>query len=240
MITQNKSFQLLAVLFLPAILSIICCSPISADEGQGNQQVVAEVNGQEITKRELSNRARIDYVFLALRSAPTFASFLMRTEEGEETLDDYRAYVLEKLIEEELMIQKSDDLGINISEDEVNHRLQGIIDQTKGVSNRSELREALKQDRRSIEDLKQEIFRKLVREKIRGALLKDVEITEEEIRNYYQENKSSFRDSQDQVKEFSEVRVVIKEELAEGKSNKVWNEWLEKVKADARIKRFLG
>ncbi len=237
---QKKAVPTLATFFFSVTLCVLlCCILTNGEEGKGNEQVVAEVNGQEITKGELSNRARIDYVFLALRSAPTFATFLMKTEEGEEALDNYREFVLEKLIEEELMIQKSDELGVNISEDEVEQRLQNIIDQTKGVTDRTELKEALKQDRRSLENLKQEIFRKLIREKIRGVLLDDVEITEDEIRNYYETNKSSFRNRQDQVKELSEVRDVIKEELTERKSNKIWNEWIEKVKDQAKIKKFL-
>lgn len=237
----NKKSALVWAIFLPVLFLILSFAPLAQEQENEavEQSVVAIIDGSKITRKELSNRTRLEHVFMALRSAPLFARFLMKTEEGEMALDQYRNFVLDQLIEEELIIQKAEDLGITVSENEIEERLKNIITQTKNVTNKAELREILKQDRRSINDLKREIHRKLIKEKVKNKILEDVSVNQGEIREYYEENKGSFRDNQDEIKPLTEVKDIIRERLTEKKSNKLWKDWLEQLKKDANIEKHL-
>ncbi|MBS3788584.1 SurA N-terminal domain-containing protein [Candidatus Bipolaricaulota bacterium] len=201
------------------------------------EKVVAEVNGEEITREELSKRARIDNLFVTLQGAPLFARFLMETDEGQATLDSYKEYVLERLIEEKLIVQKANEVGIEASESEIETRLRNIIQETENVTSKEELIDRLEQDRRDIADLKQEISIRIVREKLRERVLAKVEVSSEEIKQYYEKNKETFRDVDGEIQPLREVKKVIRERIRTTKKEKAWKNWLAKLKEEATIDR---
>lgn len=199
------------------------------------EEVVARVNNERITRQQLSNRARIEHLFLTLRGAPLFAEFLVETDKGQAALDHYRDYVLDKLITETIIMQKSEEMNIKVSDKEIEKRLNEIIKQTEDVKNLDELKQHLEQDRQDIPQLKQEIRRNIAREKVRTTVVSDTKVEEEEIKDYYEKNKETFRDSNDQVKPLKEVRNIIKDRLREIKEGEAWNSWLSRAKDEATI-----
>lgn len=235
---ENDLTRYMVASFL--VLLVFATLVISAHaDNEEESSIVARVNGEEITKKNLARSAGIQRIFLALKGVPEFAEFLMGTEQGQRALDAYRSYVLEKLIDEKLVLQKAKSRGIEVNNREVENRLTTIINRTKEVANKEELIKKLEKDQRSLEDLKEEIRRKLVREKLRREIVGKVEVSESEIRNYYEKNKDSFRDKDGVVKPLSEVKEQIREKLREDKKTAQWNEWLEKVKKEAKIVRAL-
>lgn len=200
---------------------------------------MAVVNGEEITEESLSMRAQIYQVFLALKSVPEFAEFLMETKEGQRALDSYRSYVLEKLIEEKLVLQKAESRGIEVKDREIENRLTTIINRTEEVTNKKELINKLEKDQRTLEDLNEEIHRKLVREKLRREIVGGVKVSESEINNYYEKNKDSFRGNDGEIKPLSKVKDQIRGRLKEDKKETRWKEWLKKAKEEAKIDRNL-
>ncbi len=225
--------------FLLLLLFATLAIPVNADQEEKKGSTAAIVNGEEITKEILARRAGIQRIFLALKGVPEFAEFLMNTEEGQRALDYYRGYVLEKLIEEKLILQEAESRGIVVNDQEIENRLSTLINRTKKVTNKEELIEKLKEDQRSLEDLKEEIRRKLVREKLRREIVGKVKVSESEIRNYYEKNRDSFRDKDGVVKPLSEIKDHVQEKLREDKKTARWNEWLKKVKKEAKIVRAL-
>ncbi len=209
----------------------------SAQEEEKN--TVATVNGEKITSDQLSERAQIFRIFMALKSVPEFAEFLMETKEGEEVLDTYRDYVLEKLIEEELILQEGEERGIKVNSKEIEERLSTIIDRTEEVSSKKELLQKLKKDQRTLHDLKKEIYRKLAREKLKKRIVEDVSVSESEIRQYYEKNKDSFRDAGQNIPPLSEVKAQIREKLKKDRKDALWQKWVKKIKAEAIIVKNL-
>ena len=234
----RRAFALLVLLLVASIASPgFNCKP---GTGEGTEDtVVARVNDRTITKAELSERTRLYRVFMALRSVPQFARFLMETDQGKAALDMYRNYVLDIMIEEKLIIQKAEARGINITEAEINSRLETIINETKEVSNREELLERLQKDRRNLHDLKEEIYRKLIREKLKEMVTKDVTIKADEVASYYEKNRDSFRGKDGEVKPLSRVRDHVRERLKEDRREEFWRKWLEKTKERADIRKEL-
>ncbi|MFW6104582.1 MAG: SurA N-terminal domain-containing protein [Candidatus Bipolaricaulota bacterium] len=224
-----------AIAFL--VLSLLVISLFVYSNPVHGEKVVAEVNGEEITREELSKRAGIDNLFVTLQGAPLFARFLMETDEGQATLNSYKEYVLERLIEEKLIVQKADEVGIEVSKSEIENRLRKIIQETKNVTSKEELIDRLEQDRRDIADLKQEISTRILREKLRERVLAKVEVSSEEVKQYYEENKETFRDVDGEIQPFPEVKEVIRESIRKTKKEKAWKNWLAKLKEEASIDR---
>lgn len=219
-------FGLLLCLILTSTVPLLPPGPLGASEENPDKRIVARVNGEPITKEKLSERARIYRIFMALRSVPLFAEFLMETKEGESSLNKYRRYVLDKLIREKIIRQKAGSLGVNVREEEITERLEIIIQKTEEVDNRKELMERLKKDRRTLDDLKEEIHNKLLREKLREEVLGNVSISEGEISDYYDENRDSFRDKDGEIRALSEVKDHIREKLRTDRKDLLWRKWL--------------
>ena len=224
---------LLLLLFATLVISV------HADQEDKGSSPVAVVNGEEITEESLSTRVQIQRIFLALKGVPEFGEFLMTTKEGQRALDSYRSYVLEKLNEKKLILQKAEFHGIEVDDREIENRLATIIERTKEVANKEELMEKLEKDQRSLEDIKEEIRRKLVREKLRQEVVGKVNVSDSEISNYYENNRDSFRGKDGEVKPLSEVKNHIREKLKEDKKETQWKEWLSRVKKETKIVRDL-
>jgi len=222
------------ICLLTIIFSLLIAIPVKSEE------IVARVNGEKITREELSERARVDHLFMTLRGAPIFANFLMETDRGQSVLNHYRGYVLDRIIEDTIIIQRAEEIGIDVSEAEIEKRLNGIIEATKDVGNREELLSDLQRDRRDLNDLKKEIYRRIIREKLRRKVVEEVEVSTEHIEEFYKENRKTFRDARDRIQPLEEVRDLIRERLIGRKRSEVWRKWLKEIKKEADVTRYLN
>lgn len=240
MIIKNRDSYILNSGYLQTFLLLLLLSCITFSAPVSGDEVVAEVNGKTITKKQLSKRARIDHLFMTLRGAPLFAEFLTDTTEGKETLKNYRSFVLDKLIQDSLILKKMEEFGLAIKEKEIEARLDRIIDNTKEVKNKKELAEHLEQNQQGMADFKEEIYRKIAREKVKKRIVSDVSVKSEKIEDFYKKNKESFRDKKGEIQPLKEVKDVIRERLLATKKEKVWNEWLSQVIKQASVERYLN
>lgn len=222
------------ICLLTIIFSLLIAIPVKSEE------IVAKVNGEEISRDELSERARVDHLFMTLRGAPLFANFLMETDRGQSVLNHYRGYVLDRIIEDTIIIQKAEEIGINVSEEEIENRLNGIIEATEDVDNREELLSDLKGDGRDLNDLKKEVYRRIIREKLRRKVVEDVEVSPKHIEEFYKENRKTFRDARDRIQPLEEVRDLIRERLIGRKKSEAWRKWLKEIKKEANVTRYLN
>jgi len=116
------------ICLLTIIFSLLIAIPVKSEE------IVARVNGEEISREELSERARVDHLFMTLRGTPLFANFLMKTDRGQSVLSHYRGYVLDRIIEDTIITQKAEEIGIDVSEEEIENRLNGIIEERRTLT----------------------------------------------------------------------------------------------------------
>ncbi len=232
---ETKYFEREAKICLLTItFSLLIAIPVKSEE------IVARVNGEKITREELSERARVDHLFMTLRGAPLFAEFLMETDRGQSVLNHYRGYVLDRVIEDTIIIQKAEEIGIDVSEEEIKKRLNEIIEATEDVGNRDELLNDLKRDGRDLNDLKKEIYRRITREKLRRKVVEDVEVSTKDIEEFYEENRKTFRDARDRIQPLEEVRDLIRERLIGRKRSEAWQKWLSDVRKEAEVARYLN
>ncbi|MCF7875670.1 peptidylprolyl isomerase [Candidatus Bipolaricaulota bacterium] len=241
-LSKNKLlvFSLIFLMVMPSLVLLAQDEGNAQDQAGENQvKAVATVNGAEITQQELSQRTQVYPIIMTLsRQYRSFAQFLMTSQAGSNFLTEYRKYVLDLLIEQELQNQKMDETGITASNEEVQEEIDKIIENNDQFKDRKSLENYLKNNQNmTMENLVSSIKQSLRREKLREEVSGNVSVSEEEISAFYESNKSSYKDQEGNVKPLEEVRTQIKETLKGKKRNKVWSNWLQKVKEEANIEK---
>ncbi len=138
--------------------------------------VIATVNGKEITRAELDK-----YYKSTVGDAPQ--------ETSTEQADIVRLNILRGLIDDEIVQQRAAKLNLAASDEDVNARLT----EWKAPYTQEEFDNQLKQKNLTLDDLKRDIRRSLTRTKLLNKEIESkINITDAEIANYYKANKAEF------------------------------------------------
>jgi len=202
--------QLKRVLSIVMILTLLVAFPVAAQEAETTEsdqpEVAAVVNGEDISMQELDQYSGTQNLIMSLyRSNPEFTQVLLQTEAGQNVIEEFQKVKLDQLITEKLLAQEADSRGIELSEEEqteiFNKQLEGIKQQND--MNDEQLEQTLQQQGiESIDAYKERFFElnkdSLIINKLQETVMGEAEVTEEEIKTYYEENKSEF-EVQEQV-----------------------------------------
>ncbi len=148
--------------------------------GKPVPKVVAKVNGvalsSDVLEREL------------------FAFRFQSKQMGREIQPDEETRIarelLKSMVARELVVQKADSLGITITEEKVNLQLKNVEGQ---FPNHKSFITALAFQHLSVEALKEKIRRTLLEDELmRREIAPDVDVSDEEVKKYYEDNKSRF------------------------------------------------
>ncbi|MDY6847776.1 MAG: SurA N-terminal domain-containing protein [Geoalkalibacter sp.] len=103
-----------------------------------------------------------------------------------------RQQVLEQLIEQKLVNQRVRELGLEVSEAEVEEAIDDVVKQNNIT--RDQLRQALAAQNLSLNDYREKLRQQILRFKLIGREVQSkVEVSEREVRDYFRENIDSFR-----------------------------------------------
>jgi peptidyl-prolyl cis-trans isomerase SurA len=148
--------------------------PLSAAALELNR-VVAVINNEAITSLQLDK---------ALASATP----------GTTPAIDERRQVLERLIEESLMRQRAEEIGLTVSDDEVEAAVQDVLRQNR--LSKEQLDAALTQQGMTPEDYRQGLRRQILRFKLVGREVQGlIEVSSREIQDYYAANMADYSDA---------------------------------------------
>ena len=149
-------------------------------------EIVAVVNGEPITRFELRKRVQS-----SLSSSAGTAGSIQEESESERKRE-----VLRSMINEVLFRQKAESLGITVSEEDVQSRVERIRQQND--LSRQELEEQLRKRGTSLEKFRQKIREKIkVNRLLSTRVRKNVVLTEQELRRYYREHKEEYLQPQE-------------------------------------------
>lgn len=155
------------------------------------ERVVARINNEIITLTELEE------AYQQLKSA---------LPEGERLPS--RRELLERMVENRLLLQEAKREGIKVSEGEVQENIERV--KSTFLSEKA-FEMALENEGIKIEDLKKRYEEELMIKKLIDREVKpEVEVTKKEIRDYYEKNKSRFRE-EEKVK----IRHILFENYAQ-------------------------
>jgi peptidyl-prolyl cis-trans isomerase SurA len=142
----------------------------------GDSEVVAKVNGRKISKSE------VDKYF----KNQTAGSPRQPTEEEEKRL---RLSILRQLIENEVMMQRAEKLGLLATDDEVDGRFNSV----KAPFTKEEFEKRLKDRNITEEDFKRDLRRTITVDKVLNKeIASKINISDADVRQYYDAHKAEF------------------------------------------------
>jgi len=234
---RDKTLYSLSIVFFASLLVFAVVFPGRLTACAQEDKVVAIVNGDDITATQLARRANVYGILQRVSSIPEYYQFLLATETGRNSLAKYQRFILERMIEEKLQLQKAKERGFQATEEQIDSTVQRIIDARDDVTDIGELKEALQEQGSSMEELREQLRQEIIRSKLKQEVVGTIEITMGEIREFYDNNPDYFRDKEGEVKLFDQIKSNIAEIVKENKANKAWSDWMKEVKKNADIER---
>jgi len=162
--------------------------------------VVAEVNGRQVTQEELDREANLNRLLLQLRSLDErFYQVLTSTPEGLALLQRYKREVLNNLIDQILIVQIGEKMGIVVPKQTIEKLVADELNKTLSQYNMTEtdldwyLKSANLGDLETFKNRLRWIF--TVQQTLQQIYQKVTEssvISDEEVKKFYEENKEYF------------------------------------------------
>ncbi|MCF8001223.1 MAG: SurA N-terminal domain-containing protein [Halanaerobiales bacterium] len=186
-----------------------------------SSQYIARVNDKGITPQQFLS---------VLRNSASQANNLTQAE-----VIPFRLNVLNSMIEREILLSEAEEMGISVEVDDkaVEKRIDEILKQNDLT--KEELKNNLESQDYTYEQFKNDIRKNIVESEkinnVKESTYSNIEVTEEEIKNTYNER---YKDSEDKPA-LEEVRSDIKESLLTQKQNEAYKNWLENQKAEANV-----
>lgn len=170
---QQKHGRLFSVAFLATVVLLF---GVACNGPKGGPDVMATVNGHKIDRAEVDK-----YYNNQVGSSPQKPS--------EEQADSLRLSVLKQLIDNEILRQRAEKLGLLATDDEVNSKLAEF----KAPYTQEEFDKRLKAQGLTLDDLKRDLRRSITVEKvINKEVTSKINITDSDISNYYEQHKAEF------------------------------------------------
>jgi parvulin-like peptidyl-prolyl isomerase len=172
----------LAVLSLVAALALAGCG--GDDGGSVPTDAVAVVDGQNIERSaydQLITQAKSSYK-LNKRDFPAA---------GTADYQQLKSQAVQFLVQRAEYDQKADDLGIKVTDKQVDDRLEQIKKQYFGGKDK-EYKKRLKQQGLTEEQVRADVRAQIISEGLYNKVTSNVKVTDKEIAAYYKQNKSQF------------------------------------------------
>jgi peptidyl-prolyl cis-trans isomerase SurA len=160
-----------------ASLALIGLFPgLGCSAKQAGADVMATVNGRKITRTEVQK-----YYDNQVAEAPQKPS--------DEQADTLRLNILRELIDNEILMQRAEKLGLLATDEEVNAKLAEI----KAPYTQEEFDKRLKERQLSLDDFKRDLRRSITIDKVLNKeVTSKINISDEDITTYYNAHKAEF------------------------------------------------
>jgi peptidyl-prolyl cis-trans isomerase SurA len=146
------------------------------------EEIVARVGNEIITKTDLEHEQKRLYDELSRR---------YQGSELDEQYGKQKNALLEFIINQKLLEQRAAELHLNV-DDDVSAAIKRLREESN-IPNDQALQEALKQEGSTITELREDFRRRIIQQRILWNYVQGkVNITEDEIKNYYEQHKNEF------------------------------------------------
>ncbi|MFC1851910.1 peptidylprolyl isomerase [candidate division CSSED10-310 bacterium] len=168
------------------ILSSLIFSNYGEIEATQMDKVLAVVNDEIITLSELEERKQRLIAEM---------SRMVNPDDLQLRIDQVESQALQMMIEEILISQKAEELGVNIDQAAIDDALQNVVN-SNNLENISALEVALKNEGMSLEEYKKVIERQLKIFRVQSYEVKSkVRIIEDELKAFYDEHLEEFKNA---------------------------------------------
>lgn len=150
--------------------------------GCSDKDVAARVNGEVIKKSELD----VQVEKLKEQYPQMFSG-----ADGEGRLIDFKQRLLDNMINAVLIRQAADEAGIDVSDEDVATKIEEL---KAGFQSPEQFDQALSQAGMDIATLEEQIRDQLITEQLIATLNEDTDVSDDEIAEYYETNKTQFNE----------------------------------------------
>ena len=163
--------------YLSLIIAALSCALLAGCGSSAHgPDVMAKVNGHSI------NRTEVDKYF----DNQTASSPQKPAGEQAESL---RLNILKQLIDQEIMMQRAEKLGLLATDDEVDRKLNEL----KAPYTKEQFDQKLKDSHMSVDDLRRDLRRNLTIDKVLNKeITSKINVSDKEISDFYNTNKAQF------------------------------------------------
>jgi parvulin-like peptidyl-prolyl isomerase len=178
---RNVPLRMSALAAAVMLLMTAC----SDGEGGSEGEQAASVNGETITVQQVQDRYQ----------AMTQGSQLsQQVYDNPAMQDQLKAQILSQLIQVQLLRQGADELGVEVGDAEIDEQRYRIEQRLSGQG--TSLQDEMERQGMSEEDLRQELEALALQDAVAADLASGDDITDEEVRTYFEENTAQFHTAQ--------------------------------------------
>ena len=205
------------------------------EASKGNREVIATINGTKIYRDDFEREAyslKSQLNEINQQKMQQLAQAGVNTENIKNVPDDIiNQYVLQLLINKEILLSSAKNLGIRVSGSTVNKEFKAYQKQSK--LGKDEFSQYLRSVGYNVTSFKKMIKDQKTVDKMREKLFADDKVTDEEVKKAYERNKytQAFENQ-----EFEDVKDQIKENMKQDKDIMILNSFIAKAKQKAKIK----
>ena len=204
------------------------------EASKGNREVIATINGTKIYRDDFEREAyslKSQLNEINQQKMQQLAQAGVNTENIKNVPDDIiNQYVLQLLINKEILLSSAKNLGIRVSGSTVNKEFKAYQKQSK--LGKDEFSQYLRSVGYNVTSFKKMIKDQKTVDKMREKLFADDKVTEEEVKKAYERNKST---QAFENQEFDDVKDQIKENMKQDKDIMILNSFIAKAKQKAKI-----
>lgn len=194
--------------------------------------VVAEINGEEITKEE----------FEQVYTGQFQQASMMQEMSGEEVNEDeLKQQIADGLVSERLLIQEAENRDISASEEDVDAMISEITE-ANGMESEDDFFAAMEESGMSEDDIRAELEKQVKVEALIAEEAGDIEPTDEELQEIYDEQIAAREEAQSEGEgeeteppAFEDVKPQIEEQVAREKEAEAAEGLAEELREDADV-----
>jgi foldase protein PrsA len=205
-------------LFSILLFSATGCNKIEKTQAAIDKTIVAEVDGESITRKELDSDEETVYVIESIKAQ--YGEDYGDNEEAMEALKTEKSRILDNMVLDKLLMAEVDRRGIMPTDEELTAGINEQYDSIKSQFESEEaFTEALEAQGATEESLKEYIKKSVIYQKLQEDMLKDVAVSEEEVQKYYDEYSAKYPVNSEDPTIFtlSHILVATEEEANEVK-----------------------
>lgn len=195
---------------------------------KGIPDIVAEINGEEVTKEEFEMTYEQNFQQVAMQSQLT----------GEEVdQDEFKTEIANSLVDQKLLLQEANKQVGEVSEKDIDATIDILLEQAQ-IEDKEELFTMLKEQGMEKEQAMEEIETQVKIEKLLESESGDIEPTEEELKESYNSLKEqqSEMGGEEEFPPYEDIKPELKDQVKGQKELEVAEKLIEKLREDAEIK----
>ncbi|MPQ42172.1 peptidylprolyl isomerase [Clostridium tarantellae] len=188
---MGKVKKVVAAALVGALMfSAVGCGMIEKTESAKQGTVVAKVNGEKITLGDVDKELESTYK----RMEQQYGENFKEDPKAKEMIVKSREQALDSMVTEKVLIAKAKELKLVPSDEELTKEVNQKFDDLKNKLGEN-FQAAMDADGFTEETLKDYLKNQIIVEKAVDYAVKDIAISDEDIKSYYEENKEQFKQS---------------------------------------------